>query len=222
MSEIKSDFTFSKKYDKEFSQRYARSRKQKPSRRFANFWEIQMARKALRLAGNPRSILDLPCGTGRFWAMLAEEPTRELMAGDSSLPMMEMARASHAERIADRFHCLHTDALHIDLPSKVVDSILCMRLMHHIHDPATRLAIYREFARVSRCSVCVSLRVDGNFSAWRRARRHTRKGKPGVNRNVIAAAQAEQELSAAGLRIIGKVDLLRYYSMWRTYVLRVD
>jgi len=222
MSKIKSELEFSKKYDATFSQRYARSRREKPSRRFANFWEIHMARKALRIAGDPRSVLDLPCGTGRFWAMLAADSARTLLAGDSSRDMIEMAKASHPASIAARFHCLHTDALNIDLPENAVDNIFCMRLMHHVHDPATRIRIYREFARVTRDSMCISLRIDGNFSAWRRARRHSRNGKHGVNRNVIGAGQAEQEFVEAGLRIIGRVDLLPHYSMWRTYVLRLD
>jgi SAM-dependent methyltransferase len=221
MKEIKSELQFSNKYDATFSQRYARSRRDKLSRRFANLWEIRMARKALGVAGNPESVLDLPCGTGRFWTLLAEAPTRRLLAGDSSLDMIETAKAAHPAAITGRFHCLHTDALHIDLPANAVDNIFCMRLMHHVHDPATRIRIYREFGRVAKGTICVSLRVDGNFSAWRRERRHQRKGKHGVNRNVIAAGQAEQELVEAGLRVIGKVDLLPYYSMWRTYVLQV-
>lgn len=40
-------------------------------RRLANRIEQRMALKSLKLAGNPKQILDLPCGAGRFWQTLA-------------------------------------------------------------------------------------------------------------------------------------------------------
>ena len=50
-----------------------------------------MARRALALAGNPKSVLDLPCGAGRFWELLAENPERELYAADNSENMVAVA-----------------------------------------------------------------------------------------------------------------------------------
>jgi len=218
---IKSELGFSHKYDQGFAERYHHSRDERLRRRWANYWEIQMGRRSLELAGNPRSVLDVPCGTGRFWPMLAGDPHRQLLAADSSQAMIDTALRKQPPDVAQRFHVFQTDALAIDLPDKFVENVFCMRLMHHVHDPEARIRVYREFARVSSNTVCVSLRVSGNVSAWRRQRRHQTQNKYAVNRNVINPQQAEHELRVAGLRLVGHVDLLSYYSMWRTYVAAV-
>ena len=219
---IKSELWFSHKYDEGFAERYHQSREERLARRWANYWEIGMARKSLRLAGNPRSVLDVPCGTGRFWPMLAEDATRQLLAADSSRAMIGAALRNQPPEVAERFQVFQTDALAIELPDNAVENVFCMRLMHHLHDPESRIRVYREFARVSSNTVCVSLRVSGNFGAWRRQRRHQIQNKRVVNRNVLDPQQAERELREAGLRIVGHVDLLSYCSMWRTYIAALE
>jgi hypothetical protein len=54
------------------------------------------------------------------------------------------------------------------MPADAVGSIVCMRLLHHISDPAHRLSMPREFHRVSRDSLIVSLWVDSDYKAWKR------------------------------------------------------
>lgn len=215
---IKSKLDFSYKYDQDFAERYHQSREESLERRVASQLEIRMARRGLQLAGHPKSVLDLPCGTGRFWPMLAEDPERLLLAGDSSQAMIHTAIQHHPD-LAPRFQLYHLDALAIDLPDRSVESVFCMRLLHHVFDVETRLQIYREFARVSRHTACISLRVTGNFHAWRRQYRLRHRNQPGRNRTVLDPRQAETEFSMAGWKVIGKVDLLPYHSMWRTYVL---
>lgn len=215
---IKSKLDFSYKYDQDFAERYHQSREESLERRIASQLEIRMARRSLQLAGSPKSVLDLPCGTGRFWSMLAEEPDRVLLAGDSSQAMIQTAIHHHPD-IAPRFQLYHLDALAIDLPDRSVETVFCMRLLHHIFETEARLQIYREFARVSRHTACISVRVTGNFHAWRRQYRLRHRHQPGRNRNVLDPRQAEAEFNMAGWKVIGKVDLLPYHSMWRTYVL---
>jgi hypothetical protein len=119
---------------------------------------------------------------------------------------------------------MQTSAFAIDLPDGSVDGVFCMRLLHHIGDPGHRLAMLGEMARVSRDSVIASLWVDGNFKARRRqqleARRTHRNSNGFRNRLVIPAATIEEEFAACGLEIIGRLDFLPRYAMWRTYVLR--
>ena len=79
---------FSKKYSQEHAQAYHDKHQASFGRRLSNSWEHRMARKALAMAGNPMSVLDLLCGAGRFWEMLAEVPERKLYAADNSENMV--------------------------------------------------------------------------------------------------------------------------------------
>jgi len=212
---------FSDKYSPEHAQQYHDKHRDGLARRISNWWEHRMARRALQMAGNPKSILDLPCGAGRFWAMLAEEPQRELYAADNSENMVEVADRSHPPEIRNRFRLFQTSAFAIDLPDGAVENVFCMRLLHHIGEAGHRMQIYREFHRVSRDTVCLSLWVDGNYKARRRLRLEARRtDKPYQNRFVLRREAAEQEFRDAGFEVVGHVDFMPYYAMWRTYVLR--
>lgn len=222
---------FSDKYSKSKADDYYIKHQDSMGRRLSDWWEHRMARKALVMAGNPSSILDLPCGAGRFWDLLVEDPQRELYAADNSAGMVKVAGESHPPEIRDRFKLFQTSAFDIDLADESVDSIFCMRLLHHVGEPADRLRIYNEFHRVSRDSVCLSLWVDGNLKARRRrqldeARASGKKprkratSKNFQNRFVQSADVIEKEFAEAGFKVVGKVDFMPGYSMWRTYVLK--
>jgi len=163
----------------------------------------------------------LPCGAGRFWPLLAEKPNRVIIGADNSKAMLRTALKAQPTDVVKRVQPLHTSAFDIALPDNAVDSIFCMRLLHHIGEAAHRLAILREFERVSRDSVIVSLWVDGNFKAWKRKRlERTRGQKDYQNRFVLPAATVEDEFRQAGFRIQERLDFLPLYAMWRVYVLR--
>lgn len=219
----KTSLEFSEKYSEEHARNYRDKHQQTGWRILSNRWEHRMARKALRIAGDPISVLDLPCGTGRFWAMLAQDPARELYAADNSENMVAVADQAHPPEIRDRFTLFRTSAFAVDLEDKQVDNIFCMRLLHHIEAPEHRLQIYREFRRVTRDTVCLSLWVDGNYKAWRRRRleqRRKTKTKTYQNRLVLPRRQVEEEFRRAGFEILGYVDFIPYFAMWRTYVLK--
>ena len=141
--------------------------------------------------------------------------------------MLDIAQASQPMEVLKRIETFRTSAFAIDLAANAVDCIFCIRLLHHIEQPEHRLAILREFHRVSRDTVIVSLWVDGNYKAWKRKRleqRRAAKGRAGENQNrfVVAREAIESEFRQAGFRIIGQQDFLPGYHMWRTYVLRKE
>jgi SAM-dependent methyltransferase len=221
LAEETPNLEFSEKYSRQHAQAYHDKHKAGLARRISNWWEHRMARRALRMAGDPRSVLDLPCGAGRFWAMLAEDPARELLAADNSENMVAVADGSHPPELRDRFKLFQTSAFAIDLPDGAVENIFSMRLLHHIGDADDRMRIYREFHRVTRDSVCLSLWVDGNFKAWRRMRLEAqRPAKAYRNRFVLERDMVEAEFREAGFEVLGYVDFLPGYAMWRTYVLK--
>ena len=212
---------FSEKYDEQHAKQYFLKHRSGLSRRLSHHRDQQLARRALTLAGEPGLVLDLPCGAGRFWPLLAEKPNRVIIGADNSEAMLQTAMGAQPADVVKRVQPLQTSAFDIALPDNAVDSIFCIRLLHHIGEPAHRLAILREFERVSRDSVIVSLWVDGNFKAWKRKRAERKRGQKGYqNRFVLPAVTVEEEFRQAGFRIQEQLDFLPFYAMWRVYVLR--
>ncbi|MDH1263345.1 class I SAM-dependent methyltransferase [Pseudomonas sp. GD03944] len=219
------ELDFSRKYDQGHSQQYLHKHQESVARRLSHWRDVQVARQALRRAGDPDLVLDLPCGAGRFWPMLAEQPNRVIFAADNSVDMLVTARSAQPPEVVARVNTFQTSAFAIDLSDNAVDCIFCIRLLHHIQSSAHRLEILREFHRVSRDTVILSLWVDGNYKAWARRRLERRRaadGRAGQNQNrfVVARAVIEQEFQRAGFQILGHRDFLPGYAMWRTYILR--
>ena len=212
---------FSEKYDKDHAREYFLKHQDGLARRLSHKRDEQLARKALTLVGEPGLVLDLPCGAGRFWPLLAEKHNRVIIGADNSESMIKVAMAAQPAEVVKRVQPLHTSAFDIALPDNAVDSIFCMRLLHHIGEAEHRLAILREFERVTRDSVVLSLWVDGNFKAWKRQRSELKRGQEGYqNRFVLPVATVEKEFEQAGFRIQERLDFLPFFAMWRVYVLR--
>lgn len=214
---------FSDKYTAEHAEQYFIKHQQGFWRKLSNWREVAIARKALKIAGDPVSVLDLPSGTGRFWEMLAEQPDRKILAADYSENMLQVAMRMRPESITRRVEAFQCSAFDIPRPDNAVENIFCMRLLHHIGNADDRLMLFREFRRVASKSICISLWVDGNYQARRRHRLESRRA-PGKyqNRFVLSASQVEAEFRQAGLDIIGHVDFLKHHSMWRIYILGTE
>lgn len=208
------------KYDLPLARAYQSKHRTGLRRRLTHWRENQLARRALRLAGDPQSVLDMPCGAGRFWPMLAEQPQRRLLAGDNSLAMIETACASADPALLARFESVRElDAFALDLPDGAVEHVLCMRLLHHFPDANDRARLLAQLHRVARRSVTVSLWVDGNRQAQRRARADARRARAQWSRRVVPRATVEAEFAAAGFSVRRHFDVLPGWSMWRLYLL---
>ncbi len=219
------ELEFSRKYDRSHSEQYLKKHHEGWARRLSHWRDEQVARHALRLADDPGLVLDLPCGAGRFWPLLAEAPHRVILAADNSADMLAVARASQPADVVARVRSFQTSAFAIDLGANAVDCIFCIRLLHHIQSAENRRVILREFHRVTRDTVILSLWVDGNYKAWKRRQleqRRAKEGQAGQNQNrfVVRRADIESEFEQAGFRILGHKDFFPGYAMWRTYVLR--
>ena len=216
---------FAEKYDLQHAIEYLLKHQDGFARRLSHKRDVQLARKALALAGDPGVVLDLPCGAGRFWPLLAEKHNRMIIGADNSASMLEVASIAQPADVVKRVRHLQTSAFDIDLPDNAVDSIFCMRLLHHIGDATHRMALLKEFHRVSRDGVIVSLWVDGNVKAWKRKRlerlRVEDAGADGYqNRFVLPAATVEAEFEKAGFSVQQHLDFIPLYAMWRVYILR--
>ena len=215
------ELDFSRKYDDAHAQKYLRKHRDGLARRLSDRRDKQLARRALALAGEPGLVLDLPCGAGRFWPLLAEKANRVIIGADNSASMVKTACKSQPADVVKRVQPLQTSAFAIDMPDNAVDSIFCMRLMHHIGEARDRAVLLKEFHRVTRDSVIISLWVDGNFKAWKRKRAERNRHQEGYqNRFVLPVDTVEAEFEQAGFRILERLDFLPLYAMWRVYLLR--
>lgn len=219
------ELEFSDKYTREHAERYFKKHSTGMRRRLSTWREVQVARKALKMAGDPNLVLDLPCGAGRFWSMLAENQDRVIIGADNSADMLAVACKQQSAEVVARVKPMQTSAFAIDLPDNAVDCIFSMRLMHHIGKPQDRALMLKEFHRVTRDSVLISLWVDGNYKAWKKARGRNRldvaaDGTAYQNRFVIPASTIEAEFLAAGFTIQDHLDYIPMWAMWRIYVLR--
>lgn len=188
-------------------------------RRFSRWRERQLARNALAVAGEPGLVLDMPCRAGRFWSVLAEHDNRVILAADPSSESLASAASANSPNVLQRIRTFQAPVLSTGLTSNSVDCIFSMRLLHQIEGSEERLAILREFQRVSRDTVILSLWVDGNLKAWRRKRRARQLGVSG-SRFVVSKACIEAEFQTAGFDILTHQDLVPGIAMWRVYVLR--
>ena len=221
------ELDFSRKYNHDHSLQYFKKHHETLGRRLSHYRDEQMLRRALRMADNPTLVLDLPCGAGRFWPLLAEQPNRIILAADNSADMLATALENQPEEIAARTKTFQTSAFNIDLDDNAVDCIFCIRLLHHVANHEHRMQMLREFRRVTRDTVILSLWVDGNYKAWRRKRLEKRRAEDGrgsanQNRFVVNREVIESEFREAGFNIIGRQDFLPGYAMWRVYTLRKD
>jgi len=215
------ELAFSDKYDQQHAQQYFEKHDDGLWRKLSNWRDHQIARKALKIAGNPSSVLDTPCGTGRFWDVLAEDKHRVIHVSDYNQTMMDMGMANRPKAITSRVKPFQASAFELPVADGFVDSIFCMRFMHHLGQSADREKLLKEFHRVTKDTVIISLWVDGNIKAKRRAQlEKKRPAKEYQNRFVLPTSVVEAEFKANGFDIVERLDFIKYYHMWRTYVLR--
>ncbi len=174
-----------------------------PERQKRNARKWAAIRKALAATTGVRTILDLPCGTGRFTGALAREGY-EIVGSDISLEMLQKAARTPQAPGADGKQpvirgYVQANAEALPLLGDSLDCVVCIRFMMHV-DPATRVRMLREFARVSRRWVIVDYRHKYTL---RYVATHT-VGKLGFGRTPlsrVSTAELHEEFRQAGLAI---------------------
>ncbi len=218
---MSTELEFSKKYDQQHAEDYYHKHNSGFWRSLSTWRERCVTRKALILAGNPKTVLDIPCGTGRFWGVLSEMPDRIIHACDNSQDMINAGLKFRAPEIVKRIHSFQGSAFDLSVDDDFVESVLCIRLIHHMGDEHDRLKLLKELRRVTSSTIIISLWVDGNFEAIKRKKKEAKKKYERYqNRFLISVKKIEDEFNQSGLKVEHRIDFIPYYSMWRTYVLR--
>ena len=197
------------KFTEEGVRDYERKRYRGIDQRIVHARETRLIERnfaAIRAAGGfpetGAAVLDLPCGYGRFSALLRGH-ARRLVNSDLSFEMVRRAAlAVPAEGVVANAKQ--------GLPFKdgVFDVVFSVRFFHHVHDAGDREAILREFRRVASGWAIVSFyRTSGFHILQRRLRRKMHKSR--TNIKMIEPGQFEKEAEAAGFEIASVRPLFR-------------
>lgn len=182
--------------------RYAETR---DPRRFKHYTtEHEVVGGWLRLCEPGATVLDLPCGTGRFNTLVAECGHRAIR-GDLSHRMV-----AHARHLGPNGHVLGDlccDLAHPPLAAKSVDVVLVWRLFHHLRTHGDRATLLREAARLARRYVIISYYNRASFTYWTRRFVRTALLRPPKCRGAIWTSQLHQLSSNAGLK---PVEIFHY------------
>lgn len=205
------ELEFAERYDREHAQVCSEVRPKGFVRRLALWREQRLVRRALKVAGEPGLVLDLACGAGRFWPVLAEHGNRVILAADSSQGMLDHAQTHHPLSLLARIKLFKSSVFSIDMSENAVDSIFCMQLFHHVRDSEHRLAILRELHRVSRDSLILSVCVGRSVDQCRDSQRI-----------VVRKEEIESQFALAGFSILKHYDVLPGYALGSIYIVRKE
>ncbi|QDV06995.1 ubiquinone/menaquinone biosynthesis methyltransferase [Planctomycetes bacterium Poly30] len=170
------------------------------------------------LRTEPRSLLDVPTGTGRFTDLFHELVEGQVLGADLAVAMLLEAQEKHPSGQ----YCA-VDGLHLPFPDDSFDVVVCIRFMHLVRDSEMRRAFLREFARVARVGVIVDYRHGHTFRIWGRHLRHRLGLRKSAPSNPSPKA-IRSEIEAAGLRLVAehRVHFGRYMSDKRLFVTRTE
>jgi len=198
------------------AEKYAR-RFERGSRRRIGRREQRAMRRVFSSLSDCRSVLDAPCGAGRFLPTLAQ-CCEEVLAADISPEILRFARRKAAEAGAAKARIFQADAARLPLEEGSVDAVFCNRLLHHILVRGERPRVLREFHRVSRRYAVVSFFNYRRFGAIQRWLKRLRGRRPPYERHPTAAEFAA-EAAEAGFRVRDTVQVGPFWEAQEFYVL---
>jgi ubiquinone/menaquinone biosynthesis C-methylase UbiE len=135
------------------AEKYA-TRFERGSRQRIDVREQRAVRRIFSELNDCRSVLDVPCGAGRFLGTLAQGG-RTVLEMDVALEILTFAQKTAVTAKITAFP-MQGDASRLPLQCGSVDCVFSNRLLHHILPPAERIAVLREFHRVTRRWAVVS------------------------------------------------------------------
>jgi ubiquinone/menaquinone biosynthesis C-methylase UbiE len=184
--------------DAEVAADYDQHRFTTPRRQRRNVRKWRSIRRALDQAGDVGSVLDLPCGTGRFTGHLARS-SLDVVGGDISLQMMREAAVSPEVQHPGVLGYVQGDAEHLPFSDRALDCVVSIRFMFHV-DPVTRRRMLREMGRISRRWLIIDYRhrYSLRWAGWQI--RHALGLLPEVPERV-SKAELRSEFRDAGLTI---------------------
>ena len=208
------ELEFARRYDQEHARVCLQPQPRGLAGRLGFQREEHLVRNALKTAGEPGLVLDVACGAGRFWPVLAEHGNRVILASDPSQDMLDHARTHHPAHLLERIKTFQSSAFTIGLSVNAVDCIICMQLFQHLARPEHRLAMLGEFHRVSRDTVIVAVQLESRFA------RQPVAAEGALPPTRVNKSAVEAEFKQAGFSLLSHQDFFPGCARMRVYVLR--
>jgi len=188
---------------------YDEHRFRTPKRIRRNERKWNAIQKALALTTGVKTIVDLPCGTGRFTGQLARAGY-EVVGSDISVEMMQQAAKLPSVLHQNVRGYVRADAEAMPFAAKSVDCLMSIRFLFHV-DPHTRRRMLREFGRVSRRWIIADYRHKYSFryGVWKIARTLGLTRRPFER---VSVKSMKSEFEDAGLRVVKIIAVRRWLS----------
>jgi ubiquinone/menaquinone biosynthesis C-methylase UbiE len=189
--------------DKSRAERYAH-RFETGARQGIDRREQNAVKKILADLKDCASVLDVPSGAGRFLSTLSDGG-RTVLEMDVAFEILEFAQKKAAAGPSPAL-VLQGDASRLPLTDNAVDCVFSNRLLHHIHLPAERRTLLREFHRVCRRWAVVSF---FNYKGMARLRRLLKrlKGRKPPYENQPTFDQFKTEAEQVGFTVKALVPI---------------
>ncbi len=192
--------------DARVAREYEARRFATPLQRLKHRRDAALVLSLLHAAAGVRSVLDLPCGTGRLLPELARAGYRAVGA-DVALEMMRAGLALRPRGAP----LVQGDAARLPFRDAAFDAVVSMRFLFHLAREQRQLCL-AEMRRVSKDGLVVGeVRYRGTckqLGRWLRSRVGlAARYRPAASRAEIAA-----ELSAAGLELVTLRPVSRLFS----------
>jgi len=154
------------------------------------------------------SILDVPCGYGRFSELLLEK-SLNLTSADVSFPMVLTTR-KYSPSPNSPHHFLVGDIKHLPLKDNSFDCIVTIRLFQHILKSSSRYQILKELHRVAKKFVILSFY---RYNLLHSVERWVRCRIKNVNKKIsmLPLGNFEKELSSIGFKVLNLFPVMRYF-----------
>jgi len=154
------------------------------------------------------SVLDIPCGYGRFSELLLKK-SLNLTSADVSFPMVLTTR-KYSPPTNSPHHFLVGDIKHLPLKDNSFGCIVTIRLFQHILHSSARFQILKELHRVAKKFVILSFY---RYNFLHSVERWVRCRIKNVNKKIsmLPLGDLEKELSSVGFKVLDLFPVMRYF-----------
>ena len=154
-----------------------------------------------------KTVLDLPCGTGRISEFLLRRGY-DLECADISKEMIDVAQSRLAGIGGNDVKYTVMDIYNIDRPDATYDCVSCIRLFQHL-DSDERARALKELGRVSKRYLVVNVMYTSlYYGLVRKLRLALGRYAP---RFTCSQQQLQTELEFAGLRVVKSIFSQPYF-----------
>jgi len=154
------------------------------------------------------SILDVPCGYGRFSELLLRK-SLNLTSADISLPMV-MAARKYSVASSSNHHFLVGDIRNLPLKDNTFDYVITIRLLQHMLNSSIRHQVLRELHRVAKKMVILSFyRYNFLHSIERWIRCQIKNVDKRIS--MLNLDDFSKELNSTGFVVLRLFPVLKYF-----------